>query len=47
MEHNERLEKEAGVTLNEAKCEFSTKSVKYFGHTIDTGKSYKRPAWGF
>ena len=40
-EHNERLEKvlsrikDAGVTLNEVKCEFSTKSVKYLGHIID------------
>ena len=41
-EHNERLEaalkriQSAGITLNKAKCEFGTETIKFLGHLINS-----------
>ena len=50
QEHDERLEKvlnrlqESGITLNQAKCEFSTTKLRYLGQMIDADGVRKDPA---
>ena len=42
QEHNERLEavlnriQSAGITLNQAKCEFGKETIKFLGHLINS-----------
>ena len=49
VEHDRRVDlvlkkfKAAGVTLNEAKCQFSQNSIKFLGHLIDSSGVYPDP----